>query len=104
MSFQLVKLKIKSMDISIERRETFGTGQTTKTEKETLVKFEAMDGCPAKGEVVPIRLYLSGVPLTPSYKNINNRLQVKHAINLILIDEEDRRYFKQHEIVIYRKK
>jgi vacuolar protein sorting-associated protein 26 len=37
--------------------------------------------------------------LTPSYKNINNRLQVKHAINLILIDEDDRRYFKQHEIV-----
>lgn len=32
-SFQLVKLKIKSMEIGIERRETFGTGQVTKTEK-----------------------------------------------------------------------
>jgi hypothetical protein len=29
-----------------------------------------MDGCPFKGEVVPIRLYLSGVDLTPSYKNV----------------------------------
>lgn len=103
-SFQLVKLKIKSMDISIERRETFGSGQTSKTEKETLVKFEAMDGCPARGEIIPIRMYFSGIELTPSYKNINNRLSVKHAINLILVDEEDRRYFKQHEIVVYRKK
>ena len=63
-----------------------------------------MDGCPAQGEVVPIRLYLSGVDLTPSYKNINNRLQVKHYINLVLIDQDDRRYFKQHDIEIYRRK
>jgi vacuolar protein sorting-associated protein 26 len=54
-----------------------------------------MDGCPAKGEIIPIRLYLTGVELTPSYKNINNRLQVKHSVNLVLLDEEDRRYFKQ---------
>jgi vacuolar protein sorting-associated protein 26 len=26
-----------------------------------------MDGCPRKGEVIPIRLYLTGVDLCPSY-------------------------------------
>jgi vacuolar protein sorting-associated protein 26 len=33
-----------------------------------------MDGCPVKGETIPIRLYMIGIDLTPTYKNINNRL------------------------------
>lgn len=53
-----------------------------------------MDGCPHKEEVIPIRLYLSGVDLTPSHKNISNKFTVKHFLNLVLVDEEDRRYFK----------
>lgn len=85
------------------RKETFGTGNTTKTETENLVKFEVMDGCPDKDEEVPIRMYMNGVQLTPSYKNIHNRLSVKYSINLVLVDDEDRRYFKQTEIIIYRK-
>jgi vacuolar protein sorting-associated protein 26 len=55
-SFQLVKLKIKSMDISIERRETFGTGQTTKTEKETSREVRSDGRQPRqRARVVPIR-------------------------------------------------
>lgn len=64
-----------------------------------------MDGCPRKDEVIPIRLYLSGVDLTPSYGEASsNKFQVKYFLNLILIDDEGKRYFKQLEIQIYRKK
>ena len=62
-----------------------------------------MDGCPDKGEVIPIRMYMNGIELAPSYENIHNRLTVKYWINLVLLDEDDRRYFKQTEITIYRK-
>ena len=62
-----------------------------------------MDGCPDKGEFIPIRMYMKGIPLAPSYKIIHNRLGVKYWINLVLLDEEDRRYFKQTEVTIYRK-
>lgn len=62
-----------------------------------------MDGCPDKGEVIPIRMYMNGIELAPSYDNIHNRLTVKYWINLVLLDEDDRRYFKQTEITIYRK-
>lgn len=102
-SFHLVKIKIKSMEISLIRKETFGTGTKNITETETLVKYEVMDGCPDKGEVIPIRMYMNGIELSPSYDNIHNRLSVKYWINLVLLDEEDRRYFKQTEITIYRK-
>lgn len=48
-------------------------------------------------------MYMNGIELAPSYDNIHNRLSVKYWINLVLMDEEDRRYFKQTEITIYRK-
>ena len=56
------------------------------------------------GEVIPIRVYLGAYELTPSYKNINNKYSVKYFINLVLVDEEDRRYFKQQEITLWRRK
>jgi len=62
-----------------------------------------MDGSPAKDEIIPIRLYLTGYDLTPTYSNVNNKFSVKYFINLVLIDEEDRRYFKQSEIRLWRK-
>jgi vacuolar protein sorting-associated protein 26 len=74
------------------------------SENEVLTKFELMDGAPVKGEVVPIRFFLASTDLTPSYKNVNNRFSCKYILNLVLIDEEDRRYFKQQDIELWRKK
>lgn len=68
---------------------------TVNKDNEVLVDYEIMDGCPRKSEVIPIRLYLSGVDLNPSYsESTSNKFQVKHFLNLILIDDEGKRYFK----------
>lgn len=48
------------------------------------------------------RLYLSPYDLTPTYSNIQNKFSVKYYLNLVLVDEEDRRYFKQQEIQLFR--
>lgn len=71
-------------------------------ESTTVAKFEIMDGAPARGESIPIRLYLSPYALTPTYENVHNKFGVKYSINLVLVDEEDRRYFKQQDIKLYR--
>lgn len=92
------------MELCIVRKETVGSGPNAITESETLTKFEVMDGAPVKGECVPIRFYLASTDLTPSYKSINNRFSCKYFLNLVLIDEEDRRYFKQQEIELWRQK
>lgn len=55
------------------------------------------------GECVPIRLFLSHLDLTPTYRSVNNVFSVKYYLNLVLVDEEDRRYFKQQEVVFWRK-
>ena len=96
-------------------------------ESETIAKYEIMDGAPVRGESIParripgltcilsiacaqlltracrqVRLFLSPYDLTPTYRNINNKFSVKYFLNLVLVDEEDRRYFKQQEITTMR--
>jgi len=61
-----------------------------------------MDGGPIKNETIPIKFYLSPYELTPTYLNINNKFTVQYFLNLVLIDVEERRYFKQHEISMMR--
>ena len=100
--FLLVRIKIKHMEVEIRRRESTGTGANTYNESETIAKYEIMDGAPVRGESIPIRLFLSPYDLTPTYRNINNKFSVKYVLNLVLVDEEDRRYFKQQEITIWR--
>lgn len=100
--FLLVRIKIKNMELEIRRRESTGSGSNTYVETETLAKFELMDGAPVRGESIPVRLFLTPYELTPTYRNINNKFSVKYYLNLVLVDEEDRRYFKQQEITIYR--
>ena len=119
--FLLVRIKIKHMELNIIRREITntgggpaalgagpggpgGTGVNQSSDNETLTKFEIMDGAPIRNECIPVRFYLSGVDLTPTYKNVQNKFSVKYLLNLVLVDEEDRRYFKQQEIFIWRRK
>ena len=101
--FLLVRIKIKHMELALIRRESAGSGQNTYNESENITKFELMDGAPIKGEVIPIRLFLGHLPLTPTHRSVNNTFSVKYYLNLVLVDEEDRRYFKQQEIVLWRK-
>lgn len=93
--FLLVRIKIKHMEVSLIRRETTGTGPNAYNESHTLTKFEIMDGAPVRGESIPVRIFLAGFDLTPSYRNIASLFSLKYYLNLVLVDEEDRRYFKQ---------
>lgn len=101
--FLLVRIKIKHMEIAIIKRETTGAGSNVFTENETIAKYEIMDGAPVKGESIPIRVFLAGYDLTPTMRDINKKFSVRYFLNLVLMDTEDRRYFKQQEITLWRK-
>ena len=47
------------------------------------------------GECIPIRLFLAGYDLTTTMKDVQRRFSVRYFLNLVLVDEEDRRYYKQ---------
>ncbi|KAG1668632.1 hypothetical protein FOA52_002485 [Chlamydomonas sp. UWO 241] len=101
--FLLVRIKLKHMEVEIRRRETIGAGTAAHSDTETLAKYEIMDGAPVRGESIPIRLYLSPYELSPSYSEVHNKFSVRYYLNLVLVDDEDRRYFKQQEITLYRR-
>ena len=98
-TFKKVSLKLKSMLLQIIRRETIIGSYIDNT---VLCKYEIMDGAPTKNEIVPIRFFLSPYELTPTYANVNNKFSVQYFINLVLYDSNDKRYYKQHEIFLYR--
>jgi len=101
--FLLVRIKIKHMEVAIIKRETTGSGPNILVDSETIAKYEIMDGAPVKGESIPIRVFLAGYDLTPTMRDINKKFSVKYYLNLVLVDEEERRYFKQQEITLWRK-
>lgn len=102
-SFILVRVKIKYMEVDIIRREQTGNGPSTYTETDSIGKYEIMDGGPIKGEVIPIRLFLKAFQAQPTMKEVAKKFSVRYYLNLVLVDEEDRRYFKQQEITLWRK-
>lgn len=101
--FLLVRIKIKHMEVALIRREAAGFPGSVTNDSETLTRFEVMDGAPIKGERIPVRLFLSGLDLSPTLVNVANCFTVRYFLNLVLVDEEDRRYFKQQEITLWRK-
>ena len=102
--FLLVRVPIRYMEVALIKRESTGSGPNLYNENEPITKYEIMDGAPVRGESIPIRLFLAPFDLTPTYKNVQNKFSVKYYINLVLVDEEDRRYFKQQEIALWRKR
>ncbi len=101
------------MEIAILKKESTGSGPNIYAETETIAKYEIMDGAPVRGrrkrvfyiikqrmisllgESIPIRLFLGGYDLTPTMKDVQRKFSVRYFLNLVLIDEEERRYFKQ---------
>jgi len=100
--FLLVRIKIQRMELSIIKRETTGSGVNLYNESETITKYEIMDGSPVRGECIPVRLFLNGFEMTPTYRDINKKFSVRYYLNLVLVDQDDRRYFKQQEITLWR--
>nr|CCA23710.1 vacuolar protein sorting 26 putative [Albugo laibachii Nc14] len=102
--FLLVRIKFKLMELAIVRKESIVIDTDKKIESETLATFEIMDGPPMKGDVIPVRLYLSPYALTPTYQSLLSKFSVHYFLNLILIDQEGRKYFKHQEMFLWRSK
>ena len=54
-----------------------------------------MDGSPSRGETIPIRLFLGGFDLTPTFREVNKKYSVRYYLSLVLIDEGEYRRIPQ---------
>lgn len=100
--FLLVRLPIRHMELALICRESVGSGSSQVVDSMQITKFELMDGSPVRGESIPIRFFLGGFELPPTMNRILKLFSLRYFLNVVLVDAEDRRYFKQHEIILYR--
>ena len=92
------------MELNIIRKEIVGSGEQSTTTTQDISSYEIMDGCPVKETQIPIWLFLKGVPdLGPTMNKVNNWFSVKYFLDIKIIDEKNRKFFKQHEIILFRK-
>lgn len=96
--FHLLRVRSTTMSISIDKKETLGSVVDTKV----MGEFEIMEGCSIRGETIPFRVFLSNYELSPSYARIGQTMSVKYFLNLSLEDDENRKFSKQIEIVLWR--
>ena len=75
--------------ISVREKNLHGKALHIFIEDITIAKFEIMDGAPVHGESVPVRFFLGGFPLTPTYHEGIKVFSVRYYLNLVLVDEEE---------------
>ncbi|KAH8994710.1 vacuolar protein sorting-associated protein 26-domain-containing protein [Lactarius hatsudake] len=80
------------MELSIIHRETTGSPPSQHNESETITKFDIMDGAPVRAKQSQFG-YSSANDLTPTFRDVNKKFSTRYYLNLVLIDEEDQRYF-----------
>lgn len=54
--------------------------------------------------MIPIRLFLNGFDLSPTFRDVNKKFSIRYYLNLVLVDDDNRRYFKQQEITLFRRR
>ena len=82
--FSLVNLKIKSVDLSLVRRELLGHQIT---DQEVLQRYQVIEGSPARYDTIPFKLPLKNLrDLTPSLRDIEKTLSLIYFVNLIIYD------------------
>ena len=101
---RLLNIKIKHVEVCLNKKEIYGPPSNPIIESKVIARIEVMDGNPQLNESVPIRLYLSSIEgLTPTQKSIANKFSCQYLLNIMVHDDEGKRYFKSHQVEIFRK-
>lgn len=93
-NFLIVKIRIVKVYIQIKRLESFNNGIVTFKQDTIICQHEILDGIPVRGDSIPIRFYMGGVKAWPYPKNTSKFLNVSYSIRFLLVDENDKHYYK----------
>ena len=98
--FLLVNLKVKSFTVSLIAQEFSEVNGKTIRCKNKIANWEISDGAPVKGEVIPIRLFLGPLNLTPSCSNPEKGYSVTHFLHFSVVTMSGERYYKDLQMRI----
>jgi vacuolar protein sorting-associated protein 26 len=101
--FIKINIPVKSMEIILYKKETIVNGSNKLADNTVVGKYEILDGSPNESDIIPIRMYLDCYELTPSYKLNDFDASVEYFLKFVVIDNNDKNYFKQQDIFLWRK-
>lgn len=96
--FLEVKLKIKKFTVSLVAQEIYEIENKTKKHKNVIQCYEVTDGAPVRNEIIPFRLFLDPLKLTPSTNVPERGYSVTHFIHFSIETVSNERYFKALQI------
>jgi len=98
----LAKVDIKKIELYLIKVECSCYNAKSKIKEEVLKKLVLKEGQPKKGEIIPIKLYLGTLDLSPTMRSVEGVLDVKYYLTLGLIDSNERMFFRKLEINLRR--
>ncbi|TNJ26392.1 Vacuolar protein sorting 26 [Giardia muris] len=102
--FVHVAKKLEEMAIIVRRRELYkksrSSSEWTCSPWSDIFYCDIMEGSPTREEVVPFRIYLGHLPLSPSFTT--EMAKIEYVAVLSLIDSEGKSYFRSQELSLYR--
>jgi len=100
-----IKLLIKRIQVSLVRREVYcPTPELTCTKEDVLTKIDLANKCPKKGDMIPFKINMASLEVSPSLMQCNPKIVTKYVLILSFIDEADRSLFKPVELNMWRRK
>ncbi|PJF16634.1 hypothetical protein PSACC_03559 [Paramicrosporidium saccamoebae] len=100
--FLLVRVRVIDVAVTLVRKELDGNNEVI--EQTILSSRQILDGSAYRGDVLPVYLDLAalGTKASPTMNNINGTFSVRYYVGLVLRDAENRKYYKQVEIMLRR--
>ena len=96
--FLLVALKITKFEVSLVAQELIEDKGKSEKHKNVIHTWGITDGAPIKGEIIPFRLYLSPLNLTPSFVDQQKGYSVSHFLHFTIFTTSGQKYFKSLQI------
>ena len=96
--FLLVALKITKFEVSLVAQEVFEQNGKPIKHKNVIHTWQVTDGAPVKGEIIPFRLFLSPLNLSPSCVDQTKGYSVSHFLHFIIYTTSGQKYFKSLQI------
>ena len=96
--FLLVAIKLMKFEVSLVAQEVSEVLGKPQKNTRNIFTWEISDGAPIKGEIIPFRLFLAPLKLTPSISESSKGYSVSHFLNFLIYSTGGQKYFKSLQI------
>ncbi|OHS97884.1 Vacuolar protein sorting-associated protein 26B-B [Tritrichomonas foetus] len=100
--FLQADLKLKCVNVALLAQESTEVQGKIKQHNYNVATYEISDGAPVKDEIIPFRIYLNSIDVSPTTVNPEKGYSVSHYLNFEILTTTNKRYFKSIQIKLLK--